>query len=544
MRAAAPLVVLSVALTSQLLCAQTHLTFQRDVAPIIFGVCTPCHHVGGSAPFPLASYQDVSKHRRQITNVTRTRFMPPWLPHSSGEFSDELRLTDTQIQTIAKWVEEGIPPGDLEKAVPPPPAATGWTLGTPDAVVQAAKPFEVPAAGPDVFWNFVLSPRLSKTHYIRAIEIRPNNASLIHHANIIVDRMGTIKEGFPDMEVTVPRNPLDFDGHFLFFKPGMTVATEPDGFAWRLDPSTNLILNTHMQPSGRAATEQPTIALYFTDRPPTHFPYLLQLENDEALDIPPGAQDFVVSDHLKLPIDTEVLAIYPHAHNLGKVLDAFATLPDGTRKWLIRIPNWDPHWQSVYRYRSPLMLPAETLITMRYHYDNSSRNRRNPNFPPKRVQSGNQASDEMAHLWLQVIPKSPGESRRLYVEAWARHKLDKNPSDYAANLTLGSLALSRFDALSALKPLLSATRQNPGDAVAHNLYGTALAATGRNTEAGEQFQIALRLKPGFTNARFNLAHALANAGKRDEAVQNLQQILKEYPSDPAAGAFLNQLSTN
>ena len=179
---------------------------------------------------------------------------------------------------------------------------------------------------------------------------------------------------------------------------------------------------------------------------------------------------------------------------------------------------------------------------MRYHYDNSSANPRNPNHPPKRVEAGNQATDEMAHLWLQIMPASPHDSRRLYAEAWAQHELSKNPNNYAADLTIGSLALARFDALDAVKPLRNAVALNPYDAIAHNLYGTALEATGMNTQAAEQFQAALKLKPDFPNAQFNLAHTLAKAGKTDEAIQNLNQILQHYPADPAAKAFLQQLT--
>jgi tetratricopeptide (TPR) repeat protein len=296
-----------------------------------------------------------------------------------------------------------------------------------------------------------------------------------------------------------------------------------------------------MQPSGKSETEQPSIALYFTDQRPKYFPYLLQLQDDDDLDIPAGVKDFVVKDDFKLPIDTQVLAVYPHAHYLGKLLEAYATLPDGQRKWLIRIPAWDPNWQAVYRYKEPLILPAGSVIWMRYHYDNSAANPRNPNSPPKRVEAGNLATDEMAHLWLQIMPVSPQESRRVYAEAWAKHAIEKNPNNYAADVTLGSLALARFNALDAVTPLRHAVELNPKDAIAHNLYGTALFATGQNMEASLQFQEALQLKPDFPNARFNLAHALANSGKREEAIQNLKDILKDSPNDAAAQSYLNEL---
>ncbi len=517
------------------------VTFAHDIAPIVYANCAPCHHAQGPAPFPLTSYEDVKKHGHQIADVTRMRFMPPWLPDQGhGDFAHELRLSDAQIRTIADWVGQGELEG--EKVPPPPSFNTGWALGKPDVVVTASKAFTVPAGGLDVFWNFVFAPHVSESHYIRAIEIRPSNAKLIHHANVIVDRFGVITQGFAGMDVSVPRNPLDLDGHFLFFKPGAVSDSEPDGFCWRLDPTTTLILNTHMQPSGKVETEQPSIGLYFSDKPPKYSPYLLQLENDNGLNIPAGDRDFLVSDDFKLPIDTEVIAIYPHAHYLGKLLEAYATLPDGSRKWLIRIPNWDPNWQSVYHYREPVFLPAGTVVSMRYHYDNSSENPRNPHHPPRRVESGNQSTDEMAHLWLQVMPKNPHDSRRIYAEAWAKHQLDKNPNNFAANLTVGSLALARFDAIGAATPLRRAVVTNPNDAFAHNLYGTALVATGRMAEATGEFQRALKLKPDFLNARFNLAHVEAKEGKREQAVREVQEILRESPEDIAAKKFLQELS--
>ena len=150
------------------------------------------------------------------------------------------------------------------------------------------------------------------------------------------------------MDLTIETDTFDPDSHFLFWKPGGTPRVEPDGMAWRLDPASDLVLNVHLQPSGKPETVQPSVGLYFTDKPPAKRPMLVKLENDRALDIPPGARDFLVSDDFRLPLDVDVLAVYPHAHYLGTLLEAFATLPDGSRRWLIRIPQWDVNWQSVY----------------------------------------------------------------------------------------------------------------------------------------------------------------------------------------------------
>jgi len=56
--------------------------------------------------------------------------------------------------------------------------------------------------------------------------------------------------------------------------------------AWRLDPETDLVLNLHLQPSGKPETVQPSIGIYYSSTAPTRFPMLLQLEHDGAIDIP------------------------------------------------------------------------------------------------------------------------------------------------------------------------------------------------------------------------------------------------------------------
>ncbi len=476
--------------------------------------------------------------------------MPPWLPaEQPAKFADELRLTDEQIMTISDWVLDGSPEGPPSAVPPPLPTHEGWRLGPPDLIVQAPKPVRVPAAGPDLFWNFILTPELTRGRFVRAVDIRPSNPKVVHHANIIIDRTGSQRmrerspgAGFPGMDVTVLRSPLDLDGHFLFWKPGTIPRSEQDGLSWRLNPGNELVLNMHLQPSGKVEWEQPAVALYFTDVPPARFPYLLQLEHDGAIDIPAGQRDFIVSDSLRLPLDTQVLAIYPHAHYLGTRLEGWATRPDGNRISLILVPAWDPNWQAVYRFRDPVHLPAGTIVTMRYNYDNSSGNPRNPNHPPRRVEGGNQATDEMGHLWLEVLPEKGGDARRIYAEAWARHQLEKYPNDYYANLTLGALALSRLHAQDAVGPLRKAVLLQPNDAIARNLYAAALEATGRLTEALAQFRLAVRQKPDYDNARFNLAHALARTGDNASAIENLRAILGAHPDDPAAKAYLDQLT--
>jgi hypothetical protein len=361
----------------------------------------------------------------------------------------------------------------------------------------------------------------------------------VHHANLMVDRISTahLREsapgrGFPGMDLEIMRSPFDPPGHLLFWKPGSAPHEEPPGLAWRLDPGDELVLNVHLHPSGKPEKIRPAIGLFFTDQPATKFPLLVQLEADEALDIPAGASNFEVQDDFRLPLDCDALAIYPHAHYLGKLLEAYATLPDGTRQSLIRIPDWNPDWQAVFYYRSPMFLPKGTLISLRYHYDNSGANVRNPHHPPQRVRAGDQATDEMAHLWLELLPRGPGDRRRELEESVIQHRLEKNPKDFTANFNLGAVMLSRLNAQGAVTALESAVSADPNRADAHNMLGLALQRVGRTAEALSEFEIALRIRPDYIAARFNLANSQLRAGRHDEAIANLRKVVAANPEDP------------
>jgi len=526
-------------------------TFARDVAPLVYEKCASCHHPGSTAPFSLLTYDDVKKRASQITAATRAGYMPPQLPEPGyGDFAGDPRLTQDQIATIAAWASNGAPEGTVADIPPPPIFPEGWQLGKPDLVLEAGSSFQLPAAGPDLYWNVIFTPNVTTRRWVRAIEIRPGQPRLVHHANLLVDRAGSAHlheaspgKGFPGMDLVIGRSPFDPDGNFLFWKPGAAPHIEPDGFAWRLDPGNELVLNMHLQPSGKKEEVRPSIGLYFTDQPRTKFPLLVQLENDQALDIPADARDFTISDDFRLPMDADVLAIYPHAHYLGKLLEAWATLPDGSRKWLVRIPAWDPNWQAVFYYREPVFLPKDSVIHMRYHYDNSAANPRNPNHPPKRVLAGNQATDEMGHLWLQMLPRGAGDHRRELQEAVLQHRVEKNPSDVVAHMNLGAILLSRLNPQAAVSELQAAARVQPNRPEVCNMLGLALAQLNRNAEAITQYQRALRARPDYASARFNLATALAKAGRTDEAITNLRQILAANPNDSYAKQRLSALES-
>jgi Tfp pilus assembly protein PilF len=530
--------------------APSQVTFNRDIAPIVFRNCVQCHHPGEAGPFPLLSYADVKSHARQIAIVTNKRIMPPWLPDPSElKFADELRLSGDEIATIQAWVDQGEIEGRPADLPPQPSFAVGWQLGKPDMIVRAAKPYLLPASGSDSYWNFVFRTPVHRSQWLRAIEIRPGDKRLVHHANVLVDREESGRRlekepgaGFGGMELIIESEAFDPDSHFLFWKPGSPPYVEPDGMALRLDKNTDLVLNTHFQSSGKPELVQPTLGLYFTDRPATMHPILVQLDSDRKLDIPPGEKNFLVSDDFTLPVDASVLAIYPHAHYLGRDLSAVATLPDGTKKTLIHISNWDLNWQAVYRYEQPVDLPAGTMISMRFTYDNTAENIRNPHQPPERVVAGNRASDEMAHLWLQVLPRESADAtidpRVQIQEALALHHIQNNPDDFEAHYNLAALLQMRGNLSGALLQFTEAVRIRPADPTANNALGGVLLASGHLDGAIVHLNAALSNRPDYFDAHYNLGNALAAKSDFAGALLHFRAAVRLNPQDAKAEANL------
>lgn len=525
------------------------VTFYRQIAPIVYRECSPCHRPGESAPFPLLTYDDVKRHATQIAAVTKRRFMPPWLPeHGYGQFLEERRLSDAQIQMIETWVKDGAPAGPSAKAPAPPKFTSDWQMGPPDLILRVSKPYTLPADSTEIFWNFILPVPITTTRWVKAMEVRPGNARVFHHANVILDRSRAALRhenvrgaGFPGMDLVFEEETFDPDGHFLSWKPGADAVVEPDGMAWRADPGMELVLNVHLRPTGKVETVSPMIGLYFTDKPQTKFPMLVQLERDGMIDIPAGDKDFLVSDDFRVPMDMNVLAVYPHAHYLSKVMEGYATLPDGTKKWLIRIPDWDLNWQGVFRMKTPVFLPQGSVVSMRYHYDNSEENVRNPNHPPKRVVAGNEATAEMSHFWMQVLPAGNSDQRAALVEASAKQRLEKYPEDFGANFNMGDLLLSKNDAPGSIAYFQKAAAADPRSVVAATELGVAFFTASKMAEAEEQLKKALAIDPTYSDARFNLASVEASAGKWEAAAAGYKQVLAERPDYAKAEENLGEV---
>ncbi len=499
------------------------MTFNKDIAPIVFEHCAGCHRPGQAAPFSLLGYADVKKRGAQVAEVVQKRYMPPWLPEKGhGEFVGDRSLRAEQIGKIQDWVAQGAEEGAPADLPPLPKWSEGWQLGRPDLVVKLAQPYTLGPEGKDVYRNFVVSIPVSERKYVKGVEFLPGNWKVVHHAFINVDptrysrRLAekTNPPGFDGM--LLPETAMMPGGQLLGWQPGKAPSFAPDGLAWGLGTNTDLVLQVHLHPSGKPEAVQPSVGFYFTDRPPTNAAFRINL-NPLLIDIPAGAKEYAIEDKYVLPTDVDLMGISPHAHYLGKRLEGYALFADGRRQDLILIKDWDFNWQGDYRYVRPVFLPKGTTLAMRFTYDNSAENIRNPNQPPKRVRYGLQTTDEMGELWFQVLPRLPAE----------RNVLGR---DFYGHLVQRTIEYNEH-----------MVKENPNDAEAHTRAGRARAFLGQVPEALEHFRAAVKADPSYDRAWYEIGFTWLRQNKLAEAQQAFEQVIRLNPNDYEAQGSLGSV---
>ena len=325
------------------------VTFTEHIAPILYDNCVTCHRPGEAAPFSLISYEDAAKRAPLLADVTKSRYMPPWHAEPGfGDFADERRLTDAQIDSIAEWVTQGMPRGST--ALPKLSAFTeGWQLGKPDLVLEMPEAFDVPADGPDVYRNFVIPTGLTEDKWVRAVEFRPGTRRVVHHALFQFARGGAVKELIPSEAKPGfgGAMPVRFipafapAGDLGVWAVGTTPRFLPENLSWTMNKGSDFILQLHLHPTGKPEKERSTVGLYFASAPPprkirdTMAPGLFgALAN---IDIPAGEKEYVVKGTARTFANLRAYSVMAHAHYLGKEMKAIATFPDGTTKPLLWI---------------------------------------------------------------------------------------------------------------------------------------------------------------------------------------------------------------
>jgi mono/diheme cytochrome c family protein len=405
---------------------QDVVTFSEHVAPILYQNCVTCHRPGEAAPFSLISYEDAVKRGPLMVDVTKSRYMPPWHAEPGfGDFADERRLTDAQIDTIARWVAGRMPRGDAARMPKVPSFTDGWQLGKPDLVLEMPEAFDVPASGPDIYRNFAIPTGLTEDKYVRAVEFRPSARQVVHHALFqfakatgVADLNGV--DGKPGFAGAMPVRMVPAfapAGDLGGWAVGTTPRFLPENLSLTMNKGSAFILQLHLHPTGKPEHERSTIGLYFSDTPaprkvreisaPALFGALANI------DIPAGETAYVVKGTARTFANMRVYTALAHAHYLGKEFKAIATLPDGTTKPLLWIRDWNFNWQDRYVYKQPVDLPKGSKIDVTITYDNSADNPHNPCNPPRRVQFGLQSFDEMGGVVFQAMTTSDDDEIAL-----------------------------------------------------------------------------------------------------------------------------------
>lgn len=390
-------------------------TFTRDIAPVIYRNCSGCHHSGEIAPFPLITYEDVKSRVGLIAEITRQRLMPPWKPVAGyGHFLGERRLSEAEISMIARWASHGAPQGETQLLPATPVFKDDWKLGRPDLIVQLPEPVHVAADGPDRYECFVIPMRLPGDRNIRAVEFRPSNRRVVHHALLFTDASFIRREPRYSCFGSIGLLPtLGIGG----WSPGNGPIEMLPGAALPVAAISRLVAQVHYHPSGKEEEDQWSAGFYFTSQAPVRRVVDVGLSS-RAIDIPPGESHYTVRAHFTIPIAVDAVGVIPHAHLICREMRGWAILPGGKKNWLLNIRDWDFNWQDQYRYRTPIRLPAETRVEMEFVYDNSAANPHNPHSPPQRVVWGAGTGDEMAGLHVQSIPVHMEELPELGKALW------------------------------------------------------------------------------------------------------------------------------
>jgi hypothetical protein len=344
--------------------------------------------------------------------------MPPWKPVAPGvAFHRDRRLSAAEIATLEAWVKQGALAGVAAAAKPkvvvPKPE--------PDQVWKMKSGYELSADGDDQYRCFAVPTGNDAVRFVEGFEFLPGNRRVVHHALLFFDLSGTGRKldagsGYPCFGSPgfLPSSSLGG------WSPGNGRLQMPPGTAVRVPPGADIVFQIHYHPTGKPETDQSGVAVYFAKEPPKK--KLLDIPlTSKAIDIPAGQASFKVYDSFELPVDVTLWQIIPHAHFVARRVQAWVTLPTGLRKTVLTITDWDFNWQDIYQLKTPLAMKAGTILEMEIEYDNSAKNPRNPNRPPKRVLWGPGTADEMAGVhWNITVDDEARDLEDLMHSLWGK----------------------------------------------------------------------------------------------------------------------------
>ncbi|MEL6698990.1 MAG: T9SS type A sorting domain-containing protein [Bacteroidota bacterium] len=458
-------------LTFSLIQAQS-VTFTEDIASIIYENCTPCHRAGEIGPMPFTTYQEIRDWGPMIEYVTSINYMPPWPPDPNfQEFQGERFLSDGEKQKIADWVSAGMPEGPANAAPPLPQFPTGSQVGTPDLVLSFSQAYLHQGNNVDQYQNFVLPTGLTEDKILKAIELRPGNNKIVHHALFALDTTGQAQlkdaqdpsygySGFGGFGVDKVE---DYPGYV----PGALVITYPEGLGQPIYANSDLLIQMHYAPVPVDETDSSTVNLFFADpdeiigrtiQREVMLPFGSTLINGPFVIQPNTVKQF--HGVWTVPFKVSLLGVAPHMHLLGKDWEVYAVSPAGDTTSIVSIPEWDFNWQGTYFFKQFQIIEAGSEIHALATYDNSTNNPFNPNNPPKRVRWGEGTADEMFYLPFMFVNYQQGDEFLVFsdtstttnIEELANLRLPEDkfyppyPNPTREDLTIG-FSLSQSDVI-------------------------------------------------------------------------------------------------
>lgn len=363
-------------------------TYHRDIAPILRRRCVECHRSGQIAPFELLEYKKVAGWAEMIAEVVDEGRMPPW--HAApGEFhfQNDRKLSAEEKQTIYDWVAAGAPEGEKVEAKSKSEWTTDWQLSRePEYSAKiTSRPIRVRATGSVRYQYFSIDPKFTEDKWVSEIELKPGNRAVVHHILMFSGSRGDIDRKFGG-------GARSFDGGYV---PGQRAMRFPPGYAKKIKAGSQLYFQIHYTPIGTEQFDQSEVGMVFLDPAEVKHEVRTASAVNPRFRIPAGDDAYEVkATGSRLPANSELLLMSPHMHLRGKSFSYEARLPDGSKKTLLDVPNYDFNWQTAYRLTEPLSLPAGTRIYCVAVYDNSEANLNNPD-PKRSVRWGEQTWDEM-----------------------------------------------------------------------------------------------------------------------------------------------------
>ena len=375
-------------------------TYAKDVAPILDRNCVTCHRPGQVAPMSLMSYEEVRPWARSIAQQVGQKRMPPW--HAAPgvrEYANDRSLDSGEIDTILRWVASGSPRSNDTGPSSPPTFNDGWQLGEPDLVLTWDTPYQIEAEGDDEYRCFVLDPGFETDQWVDVVEVLPGNRTTDHHIVLYVDQSGAIA---PRRDAAEPGEGYSCFGGAGFpaymvpgWGPGYMPSATPADSGYLLQAGSKIVVQMHYHKTGSPEEDLTRVGLRFAENATSKVLYNGYVLS-ASLQIPPGDPHHVVTGRTPLREDITVYSVVAHMHYLGKTMDIWAVLPDGSRVDLLQVPSFDFYWQTEYTLTEPQRLPKGTTIHMRAVFDNSAESPYQHSTPPRLVTFGEQTTDEMA----------------------------------------------------------------------------------------------------------------------------------------------------